>query len=206
MLTLDKTGNNRNTEKLKKQFSYTEFYDLTETLVKNESTSGSEQTESRISATKLNLQRMHRLTKTAQLASEWDTLDINKTQNLHWLVITEVWCGDGAQIIPVMQKIAEKLNIELQFILRDENLEITDKYAFRGTRSIPRLICYDKITGAELGVWGPRPADAQAIADNGKKTGVPHDEWVIAVQNWYNNDKTAHLQNELFSFVMACLH
>ena len=199
-------GYNLSALNLQKTFSFEQFYALTELCVKTGSTTGNEPTKNRIEATKLNLQRMNRLIKTTQLLPFWNSLDTQATENLRWIIMTEAWCGDAAQIVPVLHKIADKLHIKMELILRDEHLEIADKYQFNNTRSIPRLICFDNKTGEELGVWGPRPAEAQKIVEEAKSKGIPHDEWVIYVQNWYNQNKTVSLQNELFSFVSNCLH
>mgnify|MGYP000375870264 CR=1 FL=1 len=205
MDTTKKIGNNFNQLKLQQTLRFEQFYALTELCVKTGTTTGRELTPNRIDATKLNLQRMNRLIKTAHLMPFWDAVDRKQTENLRWLILTEAWCGDAAQIVPVLHKIADKLLIRMDLILRDEHPEIADKYQFNGTNSIPRLICFDTETGNELGVWGPRPKEAQEIVEEAKSKGIPHDEWVIYVQNWYNQNKTVSLQNELFSFVSNCL-
>ncbi len=197
--------NNFNQLKLGQTLSFDQFYALTELCVSTGTTTGKQPTTSRIDATKLNLQRMNRLIKTTQLLPIWDDLDPASTEKLRWIILSEAWCGDAAQIVPVLHKIADKLHIRLDLILRDEHPDIAEKYLFNGTNSIPRLICFDIETGDELGVWGPRPREAQEIVENAKLKGIPHDEWVIYVQNWYNQNKTVSLQNELFSFVSNCL-
>lgn len=192
--------------KINTALSFEQYFDLTESCVNTESTTGNEITPARVHATKLNLQRMNRLIKTTKLLPEWDVIDTKKSSEMHWIVLAEAWCGDGAQIIPVMHLIAEKLHIKMDILLRDENPDIADKYKFRESRSIPRLICFDTHTGEELGIWGPRPAGAQEIVDNAIRDGIAHDDWVLLVQNWYNQNKTVSLQNELFLFVNNCLN
>lgn len=190
---------------LKGSISYLEFYNLTAAMVSDSNTTGPVKSETRIQATKLNLQRLNRLNKTTTLAPYWDSLSKDKTSFLEWVVITETWCGDGAQILPVVNKIAEKLDIKLRIVLRDEHLDLIDRYLFRNSRSIPIIVCYNIATGAELETWGPRPAEATQLVDNAKLKGIPHDDYVTDLQYWYNQDKTVSLQNELFSFVNDCL-
>ncbi len=190
---------------LKTSMSYLEFYNLTAAMVADNNTTGPVKSESRIQATKLNLQRLNRLNKTTQLLPEWEQLTLNQTVHLEWMVITETWCGDGAQIVPVINKIAEKLAIKLRIVLRDEHLELIDRYLFKETRSVPRLICFNKENGEELGNWGPRPAEAIRLVDDAKIKGIPHDDFVADLQVWYNQNKTVSLQNELFLFVNDCL-
>jgi len=186
-------------------FSYLEFYNLTAAMVADNNTTGPVKNEARIQATKLNLQRLNRLNKTIQLLPQWDDLPLSQTSNLAWLVITETWCGDGAQIVPVINKIAEKLHIKLSIVMRDEHLELIDRYLYKATRSIPILVCFNKATNQELGNWGPRPAEAIKLVDEAKLNGIPHDDFVTDLQLWYNLNKTVSLQNELFLFVNDCL-
>src|SRR5258708_38830316 len=77
-----------------------------------------------------------------------------------WLVLTEGWCGDAAQSLPVMQALAQ-LNplIRLRTLLRDENLELMDQYLTNGvSRSIPKLFAMDTYSLTVLFTWSPRPA------------------------------------------------
>ena len=65
----------------------------------------------------------------------------NVKENWIWLILTEAWCGDAAQNIPTIEKIArENDRIKTLYLLRDENLELMDKYLTGGARAIPKLI------------------------------------------------------------------
>ena len=178
-----------------KKYTYSAYKSLTEEQV-NE---GLCATPELLDYTKLNLQRMKRLDKTVELRP--DVADaINKlTRKLNWVVISEGWCGDAAQNVPVLAKIAEASSgkITLEFVLRDQNLELMDQYLTNGGRSIPKLICLDAETQQELGTWGPRPAEAQELFLRLKNEGVPKDEFISAVHNWYTSDKTQSLQLEM---------
>ena len=64
---------------------------------------------------------------------------------LTWLVLTESWCGDAAQNLPIMARIVEaNPNISLKIVLRDENTSLMNQYLTKGGKSIPKLICIDK--------------------------------------------------------------
>ena len=77
------------------------------------------------------------------------------------IVLTEDWCGDAMVNIPIFLHIAEEINMEVRFILRDSNLELMDQYLTNGTaRSIPIFIFIND-EGKELAVWGPRAAKVQ---------------------------------------------
>lgn len=190
---------------IKQAYTYPEFVQLTADQVAANTTTGPVKSESRIQATKLNLQRLNRIAKTMQMLPEWENLDTEAVKQLEFLVITETWCGDGAQIVPVFHRIAEYFGIPMHIILRDEYPDIMDNYLFRGTRSIPILVAYDARTGKELGHWGPKPETAQRLLDDAKQNGVSHDDYVITLQNWYNQNKTVSLQKELLEFIQQCL-
>ena len=54
---------------------------------------------------------------------------------------------------PIIQRMAEVSQIELRFLIRDENLELMDQYLTNQTaRSIPIFIFIDE-AGEEKAVW-----------------------------------------------------
>jgi hypothetical protein len=75
------------------------------------------------------------------------------------LVLTEDWCGDAINNVPVLARLAEesgKLNLRL--FLRDQNLDLMDQYLNRGEhRSIPTFVFFDE-NFRELAHWIERPA------------------------------------------------
>ncbi|RTR26753.1 thioredoxin family protein [Robertmurraya yapensis] len=82
------------------------------------------------------------------------------------IVLTEDWCGDALMNNPILMRIAEKLGLDVRFVLRDSNLELMDQYLTNGTaRSIPIFIFIDD-EGNEKAVWGPRAAEAQSMVDS----------------------------------------
>ncbi|MFC5269153.1 thioredoxin family protein [Adhaeribacter terreus] len=178
-----------------KKYAYTDYKADTEKQVEE----GMCATPELLDYTKLNLQRMKRLDKTVGLGTEVTNALEKLTRKLNWVVISEGWCGDAAQNVPVIAKIAETSNgkINLEFVLRDQNLELMDLYLTNGGRSIPKLICLDAERQQELGIWGPRPAAAQELFLRLKQEGVPKEEFIAAVHNWYTADKTQSLQQEL---------
>lgn len=77
---------------------------------------------------------------------------------MYSLIITESWCGDAAQNVPVLEKIAAESDmIETRYILRDENLDLMDPFLENGSRSIPKLFALDRTNLKVLGAWGSRP-------------------------------------------------
>lgn len=195
------------TNYISKSINYTEYCNLLETLMANGKTTGHDQSESYINYAKLNLARMRRLNKTVILTEEIKNELQKITKKYIWLVITEGWCGDAAQNIPVFHHIEkENHNIELCLILRDENLDLMDNYLTNGSRSIPKLICLEKDPSTSLGfierfVWGPRPEAVQNLTQQLLHQNITKDEKSLAIQHWYNNDKTLTLQNEFLQLI-----
>jgi len=147
--------------------------------------------------TKLNLQRMRRVEKTFNVSDELRHLLSSIKTKQNWVVITEGWCGDSAQNLPALAKIA-KINplVELQIIERDSNLEIMDLHSNSGTRSIPILISFDE-NGNEIFCWGPRPKEAQQLVTRLKSEGMEHDAFIEQLHLWYAKNKGVALEREL---------
>lgn len=185
-----------------KALSYAEYVRLSEELfAKGRTTSemDSLNTPKHLEYTKLNLQRMSRLYKTVSLREDVQKTMQNLTRHWIWLVLSESWCGDAAQNIPILERLAEcSSHVEIKILLRDQNLDVMDAYLTGGTaRAIPKLICLDADTLHEMGHWGPRPKPAQEYVMEQKALGVEHDTIVANVHAWYTKDKTQTLQNEM---------
>ncbi|MDQ6595621.1 thioredoxin family protein [Bacillus salipaludis] len=98
-----------------------------------------------------------------------------KVKGLRAIVITEDWCGDALLNNPILLRISEAANMEVRFVLRDQNLELMDQYLTNGTsRAIPIFIFIDQ-EGNEIGVWGPRAPEIQALVEKGR-TELPDKE------------------------------
>jgi hypothetical protein len=184
--------------KIKNRYTYEEYMNLSEELVEQKRTTGLSQSESLIEYTKLNYFRMTRVDKTMVIKNDVKELIESIDEKKYWILITEAWCGDAAQIVPIIGRLAElNKNIELMIILRDENTELMDKYLTNGARSIPMLISLNENFEEEWH-WGPRPRPAQAMVIENKETqALSFDEIKKQVQLWYAEDKTNTTQLEI---------
>jgi hypothetical protein len=148
--------------------------------------------------TKMNVQRMNRVDKTISLNEELTSTIDHLKGNYKFLVITEGWCGDAAQIIPIFNKIAAASlgKIELKFVLRDKNLPLIDAHLTNGGRAIPVLLVLNQ-SGEVLASWAPRPQVLQALLKEWKKEIT--DQLIVAekLHGWYAKDKTQTTQAEL---------
>ena len=189
-------------ESLKNTYTYLEYKNLVKNLLAEGKSTGPNQSEALTNYSLLNDKRMKRLDKTIKL-TETTQLEIAKvTQPQTWLVITEGWCGDAAQNLPVIEKMASlNSNIELKLVLRDENLALMDLFLTNGGRSIPKLIILDKDVNV-MHTWGPRPKVAtKMVADYKAEHGALDAAFKQDLQVWYNKDKGQSTQNDFVEMI-----
>lgn len=184
------------TYKITNPYSYSKYKELVFSLAEKKQCTG-ELTSSHIEATFINAQRMKRIDKQCEISDNLKKNIQSISKKYTWLLLVESWCGDGAQCVPVIAKMAElNSNIDLKLILRDENLPIMDTFLTNGSRSIPKLIFIhnDQV----IGTWGARPKAIQQMVTEYKKANpnASHEEFVKNLHLWYARDKTQSIQNE----------
>lgn len=183
--------------------SYLEYRKLVSDLLLEGKSTGSEQSDDLTHYSELNDTRMYRLDKTMKITDE----NIQKLKNLRgeyiWLVISEGWCGDAAQLLPIINKMAiDSGKIELKIVLRDENEELMKLFLTNKNKSIPIVIVVDKATGGVLGKWGPRPKGAADLITDYKNEFGTIDETAKAnLQLWYLHNKGLSTQDELINLM-----
>jgi hypothetical protein len=183
---------------LAKAMNYKTYRQMLDTLMAQGKTTGEDQSEDYIHYAKLNLQRMQRLEKTVVLTEELKNSILQLPFPIELITLTEGWCGDAAQNIPVLHFMEQQFpdKIKLTLLLRDENLTIMDQYLTNGGRAIPKVIIQNSITHQELAVWGPRPNACQQIMLELKARNAGLKEKAEAIHGWYAKDKTQSLQKE----------
>ena len=183
--------------------SYPEYRKLVSDLLLEEKSTGNEQSDDLTHYSTLNETRMNRLDKTIKITDE-NSLTLKSLKGEYiWLVISEGWCGDAAQILPIVHKMAEESGkIELKIILRDENEDLMNLFLTKKAKAIPIVIVIDKATGDVLGSWGPRPKGAADLIKNYKKEFGAIDETAKTdLQLWYLHDKGLSTQEELITLM-----
>lgn len=190
-------------ESLVKATSYQEYRKLVQDLVVEGKSTGELQTEALSNYSMLNDKRMKRLDKTTKLSEEAISEVEAYNGSVTWLVLTESWCGDAAQTMPVINKIAElNDNITLKVVLRDENEALMNAFLTNGGKSIPKLIAIDNTSGNVIGDWGPRPSIAtQMVNDYKAEHGKLTPEFKQDLQVWYNKDKGQNTVADLLKLV-----
>ncbi|EIA09269.1 thioredoxin family protein [Flavobacterium frigoris] len=188
-----------------KSHSYSEYRKLVSDLLRNEKSTGKEQSPELTNYSSLNETRMNRLEKTMKISEEIiQSLKFLKNEYI-WLVISEGWCGDAAQLLPIFDKMtdASEGKIELKIVLRDENEELMNLFLTNKAKAIPKLIVINRETGGALAHWGPRPKGAADLIANYKKEHGALDETAKAdLQLWYLHDKGMSTQNEIIGMML----
>ncbi|MFP9100332.1 thioredoxin family protein [Flavobacterium sp. RHBU_24] len=186
-------------QSLSNSFTYAGYRQHVTTLLEQGLSTGATQSEALTHYTTLNEARMNRLDKTIHLPDEI----LDKLQHLDktytFLVITEGWCGDAAQIVPVINKMVNASDkIEMKLVLRDDNPELMDAYLTNGARSIPKLVVLDAETQTPVASWGPRPEGGTNLIKEAKeRDGVVTDETKTDLQKWYLHDKGLSTMSEI---------
>ncbi|CAN5381210.1 hypothetical protein BH11BAC2_BH11BAC2_08670 [soil metagenome] len=184
-------------------YSYKEYLELAMHLAESGSITG-EKSILHIEATKINAQRLKRLNKHLTLNPQL-LLEIQHiTRDLIWVLLTETWCGDGAQCIPVIAGIAGQSDkINLRIILRDENPVIMNRYLTNDARAIPKLIVFDAQSGIEVGLWGLRPEKISKLVRDlkGLQPEISKDKFHEILHLWYTRDKTNAIQDDFLNLL-----
>ncbi|MFH1195412.1 MAG: thioredoxin family protein [bacterium] len=187
--------------------SFKDYLQATLEKFSNQNVFADPHADSKFELRKLNYHRMSRIIKTYKINSELKSLiEKNISEYQLWLVITEDWCGDSAQILPYLAVMASQNPlINFKILERDSNLDFMDLYLTDGkSRSIPKLIVIDKDWN-EVFQWGARPKAAQDYFLQLKSEGLAKDSINEKLQMWYNADKGKSLEAE-FSEILTLIN
>ena len=182
--------------------SYNEYRAKVKQLIGEGKSTGNEQSADLLHYSELNEVRMNRLEKTLKMDAEV----LEKLQKISskqtWLVIAEGWCGDAAQILPIIKLMVDSSeNIDLRIAFRDENDALMSEFLTNGAKSIPKLIFLDENQNV-INHWGPRPEGAKnLIIDYKAKHGIVDEPAKIALQKWYLDDKGISTMQEIISIL-----
>lgn len=179
--------------------TYADYRDNLIDLLSQGKTTGKDHSEAMLHYAKMNLQRMKRVEKTTVLNDSLLEVLKGLKNKYKFLVITEGWCGDAAQIVPVIDKVVSAMpdQFDLKLVLRDENLPLIDAHLTNGGRAIPVLLVLDDQDNLVLPKWGPRPQILQDLMVNWKKENLEMEVIAEQLHAWYAKDKTQAIQQEL---------
>lgn len=183
--------------------TYQQYKDEVSSLLAEGKSTGNEQSEALTNYSMLNDRRMRRLDKTLKIDESILETFKNAETKITWLVLTEGWCGDAAQSLPVINKLAEQNEgIDLKIISRDVHDELMKNFLTNGGKAIPKLIAYDTQNKEVKGTWGPRPFVAtKMVNDYKQKHGSLDPQFKEDLQRWYNKDKGKNIAEDLSKII-----
>jgi hypothetical protein len=146
-------------------------------------------------------QAVHRLAK----VPEWALVEARTLPPLRLVVLTEDWCGDAVNTLPVLAKWAAAAAIPLRVLRRDAYPEVMDRYLTNGARAIPVVIV---LTSAmdEVGWWGPRPRALQEWVGEQRRAGRDQKELYPEIRRWYARDKGETTLREVLAVAAGARH
>ncbi len=191
-------------ESLLKSHTYDGYRKIVSDLLHQGLSSGDEQSDDLTNYSKLNEVRMHRLDKTMTIDETCIQQLLSLKGKYIWLVLSEGWCGDAAQLLPIFNKMALlAVAIDLKIVFRDENQELMNMFLTNGSKSIPKLLILEKETLEVLKNWGPRPKGAtQLIKSYKEQYGIIDETAKIELQMWYLQDKGLSTQKEIIDLMI----
>ena len=121
----------------------------------------------------------------------------------HLLILSEDWCGDSVNIVPLAAKLTESVtNMDMRILKRDENPDIMDSHLTGKSRSIPIVILLDQ-KFQECGWWGPRPrALQQWVVEKGMQ--LPKEERYKEARTFYARDHGLTTLQEITEMLEHC--
>lgn len=188
------------TEYINKGFTYEDYIIRVEDDLENEIEN--EDPKDYVQYYALGLQRMNRIFKTFKLKPVQETRIKSTANNLKLLIITEGWCGDASQILPVVEKLANALQISTHYVLRDENMELMEKYKTNGAASIPIIIGVND-ENEEIFRFGPRPKEGMEMLARFKNNPdiYSSEDFHEDLQRYYNENKGEDIVNEILDLI-----
>lgn len=164
-----------------------------------------EEDAEKLEFSKLNLHRTARIGRTWKPSDELAGLLARLERPQTWMVLTETWCGDSAQCLPMIAIMAEAApEVTLRLMIRDDNLDVMDRYLTDGKRAIPLLVAYDD-DGNERFRWGARPAEAQAVITQALAEGLEKPDRLERLHLFYGRNRGRALDAEFVELLTRYL-
>jgi hypothetical protein len=184
--------------------SYAKYRSIVSDLLSQGMATGNDPSEALKHYTELNEVRMNRLDKKMVISEENIQKLLTLKKHYIWLVLSEGWCGDAAQILPILNKMASvSQHIELKIAFRDENETLMNLFLTNGAKSVPKLLIIEKDAAEVIGNWGPRPKGATDLIKSYKQQYGAIDETAkTELQLWYLHDKGLSTQNEIVELML----
>ena len=149
---------------------------------------------------RLGIQRMNRMFE-KYTPSEEDVATLAK-KNFRGkiLIISEAWCGDASQVIPVVVKFFEQFEVKISY--RDQEPSLIENYLTNGGKSIPIVIFLDEDFN-EIAHWGPRPKHGTELLNKHKANPeeFTKEKFYVELQTYYAKNRGFDTIEELLELL-----
>ena len=149
---------------------------------------------------RLGIQRMNRMWEKYIPNSEQVETLAKKKFNGKILIISESWCGDASQVIPVVVKFFEQFEVKISY--RDQEPSLIESYLTNGGKSIPIVIFLDEDFN-EIAHWGPRPKHGMELLRKFKENpeAYPREEFYNDLQVYYAKNRGKDAVQEILELI-----
>lgn len=149
---------------------------------------------------KLGIQRMNRMS--AKYIPDEEHVEFLAKKNFcgKILIISEAWCGDASQVLPVVVKFFEQSEIRITY--RDQEPSLIDNFLTNGGKSIPIVIFLDENFNY-INHWGPRPKFGTELLKKHKANPetFPKENFYVELQTYYAKNKGKDTIEELLELL-----
>jgi len=149
---------------------------------------------------RLGIQRMNRMTDNYFPDGEQVVSLAKKNFRGKILIISEAWCGDASQVLPVVVKFFEQLEVKITY--RDQDPSLIDHFLTNGGKSIPVVIFLDEDFNY-INHWGPRPQFGAQLLEKHKANPetFPKEDFYVELQTYYAKNKGKDTIKELLELL-----
>lgn len=133
-----------------------------------------------------------------------DTNQLKQLENKNFsgkiLIISEAWCGDASQVIPVIVQFFK--NSEIRISYRDQEPSLITDFLTNNTKSIPIVIFLTDDFDI-INFWGPRPKFGKKllIKHQENPADYPKDIFYKDLQLYYSKNKGLDTISELLQLI-----
>jgi len=148
----------------------------------------------------LGFQRMNRMTEKYVPNNEHLLILRKKNFNGKILIISEPWCGDASQSIPVIVKFFSQNEVKITYLNQESSL--IENYLTEGNKSIPIVIFLDEDFN-EIAHWGPRPKYGKELLEKYKTNPdiYPKETFYNDLQVYYAKNKGYDTIEEILELI-----
>lgn len=119
------------------------------------------------------------------------------------LAVAEDWCGDSANTVPYLARLAEQVpGLDLRIVDSKRGRWVMEKHRTPDGRAATPTIVLLGPDGAEVGVFVERPAALRAWVDENKPK-LSDDDFQAAKMKWYREDRGRSTVAEVVALIEA---